>query len=61
MAERELARLYAAPSSVGFMKAPPGSDLKAYDGAWHVRINEQRPTFKWGASGPYDVKIEDPH
>lgn len=51
----------AAPS-VSFMKAPPGSDLKEYDGAWHVRINDQwRLTFKWGESGPYDVRIEDPH
>jgi toxin HigB-1 len=51
----------AAPS-VSFMKAPPGNDLKAYDGAWHVRINDQwRLTFKWGKSGPYDVRIEDPH
>ena len=45
-----------------FMKAPPGNDLKEYDGAWHVRINDQwRLTFKWGESGPYDVRIEDPH
>lgn len=44
------------------MKAPPGNDLKEYDGAWHVRVNQQwRLTFKWGDSGPYDVKIEDPH
>ena len=36
--------------------------LKEYDGAWHVRINDQwRLTFKWGESGPYDVLIEDPH
>jgi len=45
-----------------FMKAPPGNDLKEYDGAWHVRINGQwRLTFKWGPSGPFDVLIEDPH
>ena len=38
------------------------NDLKEYDGAWHVRINDQwRLTFKWGVSGPYDVLIEDPH
>jgi proteic killer suppression protein len=38
------------------------NDLKEYDGAWHVRINDQwRLTFKWGASGPFDVLIEDPH
>ena len=42
--------------------APPGNDLKEYDGAWHVRINDQwRLSFKWGESGPYDVLIEDPH
>lgn len=61
VAERKLAQLDAAPS-VSFMKAPPGNDLKEYDGAWHVRINDQwRLTFKWGESGPYDVRIEDPH
>jgi proteic killer suppression protein len=44
------------------MKAPPGNDLKEYDGAWHVRINDQwRLIFKWGENGPYDVKIADPH
>lgn len=61
VAERKLAQLDAAPS-VNFMKVPPGNDLKEYNGAWHVRINEQwRLTFKWGESGPYDVLIEDPH
>jgi len=40
VAERKLAQLDAAPS-VSFMKAPPGNDLKEYDGAWHVRINDQ--------------------
>jgi [glutamine synthetase] adenylyltransferase / [glutamine synthetase]-adenylyl-L-tyrosine phosphorylase len=38
------------------------AELKAYKGAWHVRINDQwRLTFKWGPSGPFDVVIEDPH
>ncbi len=61
VAERKLAQLDAAPS-VNFMKSPPGNDLKEYDGAWHVRINDQwRLIFKWGASGPYDVLINDPH
>jgi proteic killer suppression protein len=61
VAERKLAQLNAAPS-LGFMRAPPGNDLKEYDGAWHVRINDQwRLTFKWGESGPFDVLIEDPH
>lgn len=61
VAERKLAQLDAAPS-IDFMKTPPGNDLKEYDGAWHVRINSQwRLTFKWGAAGPYDVLIEDPH
>ena len=61
VAERKLAQLDAAPSLM-FMKATPGNDLKEYDGAWHVRINDQwRPTFKWGPSGPFDVVIEDPH
>lgn len=61
VAERKLVQLDAAPS-LNFMKAPPGNDLKAYGGAWHVRINGQwRLTFKWGVSGPFDVRIEDPH
>jgi len=61
VAERKLAQLDAAPS-MNFMKAPPGKDLKEYDGAWRVRINDPwRLTFKWGSSGPYDVLIEDPH
>jgi toxin HigB-1 len=61
VAERKLVQLNAA-SSLNFMKAPPGNDLKEYDGAWHVRINDQwRLTFKWGNSGPFDVLIEDPH
>ncbi len=61
VAERKLAQLDAAPS-LNFMKAPPGNDLKEYDGAWHVRINDQwRLTFRWGANGPFDVRIEDPH
>lgn len=61
VAERKLAQLDAAPS-VNFMKAPLGNDLKEYNGAWHVRINDQwRLTFKWSANGPCDVRIEDPH
>ena len=61
VAERKLAQLDAAPT-IDFMRAPPGNDLKEYNGAWHVRINDQwRLTFKWGANGPYDVQIEDPH
>ena len=61
VAERKLAQLDAAPS-LNFMRVPPGNDLKEYDGAWHVRINEKwRLTFKWGDAGPYDVVIEDPH
>jgi proteic killer suppression protein len=60
-AERKLVQLDSAPS-LNFMRVPPGNDLKEYDGAWHVRINDQwRLTFKWGDSGPYDVLIEDPH
>ncbi len=61
VAERKLAQLDASPS-LNFMKCPPGNDLKEYDGAWHVRINEQwRLVFKWGTNGPYDVSIDDPH
>ena len=61
VAERKRVQLNAGPS-LDFMKAPPGNDLKEYDGAWHVRINDQwRLTFKWGLNGPYDVLIEDPH
>ncbi len=61
VAIRKLTQLDAAPS-LGFMKMPPGNDLKFYDDAWHVRINQQwRLSFKWGETGPYDVLIEDPH
>jgi proteic killer suppression protein len=61
VAIRKLTLLDAAPT-LGFMRMPPGNDLKQYDDAWHVRINQQwRLTFKWGNDGPYDVKIEDPH
>lgn len=61
VAIRKLTMLDAAPT-LGFMRMPPGNDLKQYDDAWHVRINQQwRLTFKWGDDGPYDVKIEDPH
>jgi proteic killer suppression protein len=60
-AGRKLAQRDAAPS-LGFMRAPPGNDLKEYKGAWHLRINDPwRLTFKWGPSGPFDVLIEDPH
>lgn len=59
--ERKLAQFDSTPP-VSFMKATPGDDLKEYDGAWHVRINDQwRLTFKWSESGPYDALIEDPH
>lgn len=61
VAERKLTQLDAAPS-IAFMGSPPGNDLKEYDGAWHVRINGQwRLIFKWGGSGPFDVRINDPH
>jgi proteic killer suppression protein len=61
VAIRKLTMLDAAPT-LGFMRMPPGNDLKQYNDAWHVRINQQwRLTFKWGDDGPYDVKIEDPH
>lgn len=61
VAERKLVQLDAAPS-LNFMKSPPGNDLKEYNGAWHVRINDQwRLVFKWGANGPFDVLIDDPH
>ncbi|MFP9230918.1 plasmid maintenance system killer protein [Pectobacterium cacticida] len=61
VSERKLVQLDAAPS-MNFMKAPPGNDLKEYNGAWNVRINDQwRLTFKWGNSGPFDVTIDDPH
>ncbi|MFM9991883.1 MAG: type II toxin-antitoxin system RelE/ParE family toxin [Burkholderiaceae bacterium] len=60
-AERKLVRLDVALSSI-FMRAPPGNDLKEYQGAWPVRINDQwRLTFKWGANGPFDVATEDPY
>lgn len=63
---REIAILRIAQAdvapSLNFVKVLPGNDLTEYDGAWHVRINDQfRLSFKWGNSGPYDVRIEDPH
>ncbi|MBT2323717.1 type II toxin-antitoxin system RelE/ParE family toxin [Variovorax paradoxus] len=61
VAVRKLTQLNAA-TTIGFLKMPPGNDLKEYDGAWHIRINQQwRLTFKWGDAGPFDVLIEDPH
>lgn len=43
------------------MEMPPGNELRFYDDARHVRINQQwRLTFKWGESGPYEVLIEPP-
>jgi proteic killer suppression protein len=61
VATRKLTQLNASPT-IGFLRMPPGNDLKEYDGAWHIRINQQwRLTFKWGDQGPYDVLIEDPH
>ena len=56
-----MVQLDAAPS-LNFMRVTSGNDLKEYDGAWHVRINDRwRLTFEWGDSGPYDVLIEDPY
>ncbi len=60
-ATRKLTQLDAAPT-LNFMRLPPGNDLKEYDGAWHVRINQQwRLRFKWDEFGPYDVEVCDPH
>lgn len=60
VAERKLAQLDAAPP-LGFMKAPPGNDLKEYDGAWHVRINDQwRLTFKWAKAVPMTCSSKTP-
>ena len=60
-AARKLTQLDAAPT-LNFMRLPPGNDLKEYDGAWHVRINQQwRLRFKWDELGPYDVEVCDPH
>ncbi len=61
VAARKLTQLDSAPS-LTFMKMPPGNDLKFYDDAWHIRINQQwRLIFKWGPAGPHDVRIDDPH
>jgi proteic killer suppression protein len=52
VAIRKLTMLDAAPT-LGFMRMPPGNDLKQYDDAWHVRINQQwRMTFKWVTTAP---------
>ena len=51
VATRKLQMLDSAPT-VGFLRMPPGNDLKEYDGAWHIRINEQwRLTFTGGTPG----------
>ena len=42
VAERKLSQLNAAPS-LNFMKAPPGNDLKAYDGAWFTVLKRGAP------------------
>jgi toxin HigB-1 len=61
VAQRKLVQLDTAPS-LPFLLATPGIDLTKYDGALHVRLNEQwRLTFKWGPSGPFDVVIDAPH
>jgi proteic killer suppression protein len=61
VAVRKLTQLDAA-TTLGFMRMPLGNDLKFYQDAWHVRINQQwRLIFKWGEAGPYDVLIDDPH
>ena len=62
-ATRKLQQLDSAPT-VGFMRLPPGNDLKFYDDAWHLRINRQwRLTFQWdeAAGAPFKVVIEDLH
>lgn len=61
VATRKLTQLDAAVANSD-MGSPPGNDLKAYDGFWHVRINDQwRLAWIWGADGPEQVKIYDPH
>ncbi|WP_213956718.1 MULTISPECIES: type II toxin-antitoxin system RelE/ParE family toxin [unclassified Variovorax] len=61
VATRKLQMLDSA-TTIGFMRMPPGNDLKEYGGVWHVRINDQwRLTFSWGDAGPAKVRIEDPH
>ena len=48
--------------SVGFRGfARPGNDLKEYDGAWHVRINDPwRLTFKWVRAAPMTCASKTP-
>lgn len=61
VATRKLTQLNAAVINDD-MGSPPGNDLKLYDDFWHVRINDQwRLAWKWGADGPEQVKIYDPH
>jgi plasmid maintenance system killer protein len=41
------------PQTRKVMNAPPGNNLKEYDRAWHVRINDQwRLTFMWVQAAP---------
>jgi proteic killer suppression protein len=52
--------------SLDDLKVPPGNRLEALSsdrrGEYSIRINAQyRICFMWGASGPYQVKIEDYH
>lgn len=61
VAMRKLSQLEAATTNED-MGSPPGNDLKTYGGFHHIRINDQwRLAWKWGADGPQDVKIYDPH
>ena len=61
VAARKLTQLDSAPS-LTFMKMPPGNDLKFYDDAWHIRINQQwRICFRWTDAGAEDIEIVDYH
>jgi len=48
------------------LKIPPGNRLESLSGdrksEYSIRINEQyRICFKWGSTGPFNVKVTDYH
>jgi toxin HigB-1 len=65
VARRKLVQLNNA-AVLGDLAAPPGNRLEAMRGALagkhSIRINDQwRIVFRWTASGPEEVEIEDYH
>ncbi len=62
---RLLDQVNAAPS-LGFLKVPPGNQLKKLGGDlkgfWSLRINDQwRIIFRWKENDAFDVDVTDYH